>query len=628
MTQASNPFFETYNTPHQTIPFDKIKIEHYEPAFEKGMVEHDTEIQQIIQNKQAPTFSNTIEALEHSGRLLNNVGNAFFNLLSSESNDEMMDISQCIQPKLTEHENNIMLNAELFARVKAVYEQKESLDLNTEQMRLLSDTYDSFSENGANLNDADKATYKELSSRLEMLTLQFGQNVLKAINAYEKVLTEDQLEGLPQSARDAAAMKARQKGKEGYVVDLTAPSYMPFMKYSSSRDLRKELYTAYSTKCTSGEFNNTVLINDIINTRLAIVNLLGSKSYADKVLKKRMAANSENVYKLLNELLEAYKPVAIKEYREVQDFAAGMEKEPVDVMPYDWSYYSEKLKDAKYNVNDEEVRPYFELENVKKGVFGLATDLYGITFQKNNDIPVYHREVEAFDVIDKDGSFLAVLYTDFHPRTGKSPGAWMSEFKPQYKENGENSRPHIVIVMNFTRPTETAPALLTYDEVNTFLHEFGHALHGMFANTEYASLSGTNVYRDFVELPSHFMENFLNQKEYLDQFAVHYKSGEKIPAELVQKLIDASNFNTGYACLRQLGFGYLDMAYHTITQNYDGDIPSFERKAMEKTAILPIVNDSVTSPAFITKSVRDLLSDTVIDSIYPFSSAGPNSSSP
>jgi len=598
MKQAPNPFFETYNTPHQTVPFDKIKIEHYEPAFEKGIEEHDAEIQKIIHNKQAPTFSNTIEALERSGKLLTKVYDVFFNLLSSECSDEMMKISQRIQPKLTEHDNDIKLNAELFARVKAVYDQKESLDLNTEQNRLLSETYDSFTENGTNLNDANKAKYKELSSHLEMLTLLFGQNVLKATNAYEKVLTEDQLEGLPQSARDAAAMKAKEKGKEGYVVDLTAPSFVPFMKYSSNRDLRKELYIAYSTKCTKGEFNNIGLINEIINTRLAIANLLGNKSYADKVLKKRMAANSDNVYKLLDELLEAYKPVAIKECREIQDFAAKMEKKPIDIMPYDWSYYSEKLKDAKYNVSDEEVRPYFELENVKKGIFGLATDLYGITFRKNKDVPVYHPEVEVFDVFDKDGSFLAVLYTDFHPRAGKSPGAWMSEFKSQYKEIGKNSRPHVVIVMNFTRPTETTPALLTYDEVHTFLHEFGHALHGIFANTEYASLSGTNVYRDFVELPSHFMENYLNQKEYLDQFAAHYKTGEKIPAGLVHKIIEASNFNTGYACLRQLSFGYLDMAYHTITQNYDGNIPAFEYNAMEKSTVLPVVNDSVTSPAF------------------------------
>ena len=598
MMQASNPFFETFKTPHQTIPFDKIKAEHYEPAFEKGMKEHDAEIQKIVLNKQAPTFSNTIEALERSGKLLENVSNVFFNLLSSESNDEMMAISQRVQPKLIEHSNNINLNADLFARIKAVYDKKESLGLNVEQMRLLSNTYDDFAENGANLNDADKVKYRELSSKLGTLTLQFGQNVLKATNAFEKVLTEDELEGLPQSVRDAAAAKAKQKGREGYVVDLTAPSYVPFMKYSSNRDLRKELYMAYTTRCTSGEFNNLELINEIINTRLALVNLLGNKTFADKTLKRRMATNTENVYKLLDELLAAYKPAALQEYRDIQYFATGMEGKAVEIMPYDWSYYSEKLKDAKYNVSDEEVRPYFELENVKKGVFGLATELYGITFKKNNDIPVYNPEVEAFDVFDKDGSFLAVLYTDFYPRPGKRPGAWMSEFKPQYKENGKNNRPQIVIVMNFTRPTETTPALLTYDEVKTLLHEFGHSLNGMFANTEYASLSGTNVYWDFVELPSQFMENYLNQKKYLDQFAVHYKTGEKIPAELVQRIIDASNFNTGNLCLRQLGFGYLDMAYHTITQNYDGKISPFEYDAMSKTTILPIVEGSMISPTF------------------------------
>jgi len=598
MTQASNPFFETYKTPHQTVPFDKIKVEHYEPAFEKGIKEHDAEIQKIILNKQSPTFTNTIEALERSGELLEKVSNVFFNLLSSESNDEMMEIAQRIQPKLTEHSNSISLNAELFARVKAVYDKRESLELNVEQMRLLSNTYDSFSENGANLNDADKAKYRELSNKLSMSMLQFGQNVLKATNAFEKVLTEDQLEGLPQSVRDAAAMKAKERGKEGYVIDLSAPSYVSFMKYSSNRDLRRELYMAFSTRCTSGEFNNLGLINEIINTRLAIVNLLGNKTFADKTLRRRMAANTENVYKLLDELLVAYRPSAMQEYRDIRHFAMGMERKAIEIMPYDWSYYSEKLKDARYNVSDEEVRSYFELENVKKGVFGLATDLYGITFKKNKNIQVYNPEVEAFDVLDKDGSFLAVLYTDFHPRSGKRPGAWMSSFKSQFKKDKKNSRPHVVIVMNFTRSTETNPALLTYDEVNTFLHEFGHALHGIFANTKYASMSGTSVYRDFVELPSQFMENYLTQKKYLDQFAVHYKTGEKISGELVQKIIDASNFNTGFLCLRQLSFGYLDMAYHTITQNYDGEIQPFEYEAMSKTAILPIIEGTVMSPTF------------------------------
>ena len=598
MSHASNPFFETYKTPHQTVPFDKIKTEHYVPAFEKGMKEDASDINKIVNNKQAPTFQNTIVALERSGILLDKVSRVFFNLLSAESNDEMMAIAQNIQPKLTEHGNNITLNTELFKRIKVVYDKKESLALNTEQLRLLTNTYDSFADNGANLNDVEKEKYRELSSKLSMLTLRFGQNVLKATNTYEKILTEEQLEGLPKSVRDAMATKAKQKGKEGYIVDLTAPSYVPFMKYSSNRELRKELYVTYLSRCTSGEFDNTGLINEIVNTRLAISNLLGNTTYAERVLKKRMAKNSENVHKLLDELLTAYQPVAVQEYRDIQYFATDMEGKVVEIMPYDWSYYSEKLKDAKYSVNDEETRPYFELENVKKGVFGLATRLYGITFQKNKKIPVYNPEVEAFDVLDKDGSFLAVLYTDFHPRSGKRPGAWMNSLKPQFIEKGKNSRPHVAIVMNFTLPTETKPALLSYDEVNTFLHEFGHALHGIFANTEYASLSGTGVYRDFVELPSHFMENYLNQKLYLDSFAVHYQTGEKIPAGLVQKIIDASNFNTGYSCLRQLSFGYLDMAYHTITKNYEGNIVTFEYDAMQKTALLPIVDSCITSPTF------------------------------
>lgn len=598
MTQAANPFFQTYKTPYQTVPFDKIKTEHFEPAFEKAINEHDNEIKKIATNKAEPTFQNTIEAIEHSGQLLDRVSTVFFNLLSAESNDQMMEISQRIQPKLTEHGNNIQLNPELFARVKAIYEKKNALGLNNEQIRLLDETYDGFINNGANLNDADKEKYRELSSNLSVFTLKFGQNVLKATNSYEKVLTENQLAGLPESVREAAAAKAKQKGKEGYVVDLTAPSYGPFMKYSSNKNLRKELYMASSTRCVGGEFDNTALIDSIIDTRLAIANLLGYKTYADRVLRKRMAGNSENVYKLLNELLDAYKPSALQEYREVQGFALGMEKQPVTVMPYDWSYYSEKLKDAKFEINEELIRPYFELENVKKGVFGLATELYGITFKKNTKIQVYNPEVEAFEVFDKDGSFLSVLYTDFHPRAGKRPGAWMTEYRSQRKDKTNNIRPLVTIVMNFTRPTESKPALLSYDEVRTFLHEFGHALHGMFADTEYASMSGTSVYRDFVELPSQFMENYMNEKTYLDRFAVHYQTGEKIPAELVQKIIDASNFNVGYGCLRQLSFGFLDMACHTIEKPYQGSIAPFEYAAIAKTSVLPLVEGTLISPAF------------------------------
>lgn len=599
MSYAGNPLLGNYKTLHGTIPFDQIKVTDYEPAFHQAIDEQRVEISKITGNKSTPSFQNTIEALEYSGKNLGQVSRVFFNLLSAESNDEMMEIARRIQPKLTEHQNNITLNEALFLRVKAVFDQKESLNLNREEERLLDETYESFVNQGANLNMQDKNRYRELSTKLANLTLNFGQNVLKATNAYSlKLNKKEQLAGLPANEVEAAAQRARDKNEEGWIFDLSAPSYVGFMKYSSVRELREELYRAYNTRCLGGEYGNIDNIRDIINTRLEIARLLGHKTYADQVLKRRMAQNADNVFALLDELLNGFSESARLEYREVQGFAIGKEGRGLTVMPYDWSYYSEQLKDAKFELNDELTRPYFELENVKKGVFGLATQLYGITFEKNPRIRGYHPEVEAFEVYDKDGKFLAVLYTDFHPRAGKRPGAWMTEYRPQEIRNGKNIRPLISIVMNFTRPTASKPALLTFDEVDTFLHEFGHALHGIFADTTYPSLSGTSVYQDFVELPSQIMENFLLEKEYLDQFAVHYETGEKIPAELVQKIIDAANFNTGYLCLRQLSFGLLDMAYHTITEPYTGDITSFEPTAIRPTTVLPPVDGTLVSTTF------------------------------
>jgi len=599
MTQTANPLMRPFETPHQTIPFDKIEIKYFEPAFDFAIEQQNREIQKITDNKAVPDFENTLEALEFSGSLLDRLSMIFFNLLSAESNDEMMDVSLIIQPKLTEHSNNIYLNDKLFERIKSVYEKKSILSLNKEQLRLLDKTYDEFINQGAGLSPEDKEKYRELSSKLSSLTLQFGQNVLKATNAYEMHITDEkQLEGLSQDLRDAAALKAKSKGKTGWIIDLSAPSYIPFMKYASNRDLRKELYVASTTKCIEGEFGNIQNIRDIINTRLEISKLLGYNNYAERVLQKRMAGNVQNVYDLLNELLTGYTASAFEEYNEIQRFSEKTEGSPIEIMPYDWSYYSEKLQNAKFDLNDEMTRPYFQLENVKRGVFDLATELYGLTFKRNTDIPVYHPEVEAYEVFDNNNQYTAVLYVDFHPREGKRPGAWMTEYRGQEIVNGENIRPHISIVMNFTRPTETTPALLTFDEVNTLLHEFGHALHGILANTVYPSLSGTNVYRDFVELPSQLMENFLLEKEYLDRFAVHYQTGEKIPGELVQKIINASNFNTGYLCLRQLSFGLLDMAYHSIEKPFTGDIQEFEYKAIEPTVVVPLLKGSLVSPAF------------------------------
>lgn len=598
--QAQNPFFSAYKTPYDTPPFDKIKNEHYEPAIEKGIADHQAEINKIVMVRSVPIFENTILPLEESGKLLSRVTSVFFNLLSAESNDEMLEIAQRIQPKLSEHSNAINLNEGLFQKVKAVYDKRFESNLTPEQIRLVEKTYQGFENSGATLVGKDRDTYKELSSKLSQLTLTFGQNALKEGNKFEMILTDEaDLAGLPQMVKDAAAAKSKSKGKEGYMFDLSAPSYIAFMKYSIRRDLRQKLYMAYTTKCVAGgEFDNQENVKEIAKTRMQIANLLGYPDYATYVLRNKMAKDKEHVYGLLNDLFDAYAQAAREDVKMVEGFAVGMEGKGIDLQPWDWSFYSEKLKDAKYNVSDELVRPYFELENVKKGVFGLATDLYGITFKKNTQIPVYHPEVEAFDVLDENGKFLAVLYTDFHPREGKRQGAWMTEFKGQYVEKGKDSRPFVSIVMNFTRPTATEPALLTFDEVETFLHEFGHALHGMLTKCTYETLSGTNVLHDFVELPSQIMENWLTEKEYLDKFAVHYKTGEKIPADLVKKLVDAANYNAGYLCYRQLSFGYLDMAWHTLQQPYTGDVIEFEHKAMDKTALLPTVEGTNMSTSF------------------------------
>ncbi|MDP4238525.1 MAG: M3 family metallopeptidase [Bacteroidota bacterium] len=594
-----NPFFETYNTPHQTIPFHKIKTEHFYPAFEEAMNQHVLEVDTIVNNPQTPDFENTIVALEHSGSLLNKVSSPFYNLLSSETTDELQEIAEKISPLLTEHSNSIRLNEKLFVRIKSVYLQKDSLKLTPEQQMLLKDTYEGFANNGANLSDSDKVIYRELSKDLNLLTLQYGQNVLKETNKYSLLITDiSLLSGLPADLLEMLASNAKTSGKEGWLLNLKATCYVPFMKYADNRDLRREVYLANSSKCMlGGEFDNLDNIRKIVNTRLKIANLLGYKSFADYELIDRMADDKSKVYDLLDKLLVAYRPTAEKEYTEVQDYA-DRNGSYFKIQPWDWSYYSEKLKAEKFSVNDEMLKPYFELENVKKGIFGLATRLYGIVFTKNKEIPVYHPEVDAYDVTDENGRFLAVLYTDFHPREGKQAGAWMNDFKAQKKIGKTDYRPQITVVMNFTRPTDTKPALLTYDEVKTFLHEFGHSLHGMLTKCTYESLSGTNVYRDFVELPSQLMENWASEKEFLDGFATHYQTGENIPAELIRKIKDSENFNNAYFCLRQLGFGYLDMAWHTIEKPFEGDIINYEKEAMAPTQILPMIPNTGMSPTF------------------------------
>ena len=602
MTETQNPFFENIHTPHGTVPFDHIAVEHYAPAIRRGIECQNEEIDTIVNNLESANFHNTILALEKSGQLLHRVEVVFDNLLSAETNDAMQELAKELMPLLSEHANNITLNERLFERVKTAYEHRNNEPLTAEQRKLTEDTYEGFVRSGANLQGADKEKYRELSRQLSLLTLQFSENNLKETNDYQLVLTDEaQLKGLPQSAIDAAAETAREKQQEGWVFTLHAPSYVPFLTYAADRDLRKEIYMAYNTKCThANACNNLDIVKQLVNTRLALAQLLGYKDYATYKLERRMAQNSANVYHLLDQLLEAYKPTAQKEYAEVQALAREEQGADFTLMPWDWGYYSQKLKDRKFNLNDEMLRPYFELENVKKGVFGLATRLYGITFQKNPDIPVYHKDVEAFDVFDKDGSFLAVLYTDFHPREGKRSGAWMTSYKEQWtdEKTGENSRPHVSLVMNFTKPTQDKPALLTFGEVETFLHEFGHSLHGMFANTTYASLSGTNVYWDFVELPSQFMENFAVEKEFLHTFARHYQTGELIPDELVQRIVDSRNFNAAYACLRQVSFGLLDMAWYTRTTPFEGNVMAYEKQAWARAQILPSVEGTCMSTQF------------------------------
>ena len=597
-----NPFFSKYNTPHGTVPFDQIKLEHYEPAIVEGMARQKAEIDAIINNPDEPTFANTVEPYELSGEMLERTTTVFGNQLSANTCDELQELANKLMPMLSEHENDISLNEQLYARIKKVYDNRANEQLNAEQQKLLEDIYIGFTRNGANLNDEQKATFREITKQLSLLSLQFSNNLLKETNDYQMHLTDKaDLKGLPESAIEAARETAEEKGLEGWVFTLKAPSYSPFMTYAANRELRQQLYMAYNTRCTHDNAqNNMEVVKQLANLRMQVAQLLGYKTYADYALERRMAQDQTHVYKLLNDLLDAYTPTAHKEIEEVQALAQELEGNDFKLMPWDLGYYSHKLKERKFNLDNEKLRPYFELSNVKKGVFGLATRLYGITFKENKDIPVYHPDVNAYEVFDKDGSFLAVLYTDFHPRAGKQGGAWMTSYKEQWidRQTGENSRPHISLVMNFTKPTKDKPALLTHGEVNTFLHEFGHSLHGMFANTTYKSLSGTSVFWDFVELPSQFMENYAVEKEFLHTFARHYKTGELLPDELVQSIIDSQNFNVAYACLRQVSFGLLDMAWYTRQEAFDGDVEAYERKAWEKAQVLPQVENTCMSVQF------------------------------
>lgn len=595
----TNPLLGEFKTPHQTAPFSEIKNEHFMPAFLEAIKTGENEIETIVSNTALPTFENTVVALDNTGRLLNRVSGVFFNLMNAETNDELQNIAQEISPLLTKFGNDINLNPVLFDKVKTVFQQKESLGLNAEQQTLLENTYLNFVRQGANLSDEQKEKFRQISTELSKLTLTFDENLLKETNNFELHITEkNKLAGLPEGALEAAAGLAKTKNKPGWIFTLNMPSYLPFMKYAENRELRKEMYMAFSSKAfKNNEFDNRENVKKIAALRLEMAQLLGFKNYAVYALERRMAMNPAEVYRLLDDLYEASHSKAVQEKAEVLEYAdkSGFEGE---IMPWDWAFYSEKLKVEKFDLNDEMLKPYFELNRVIDGVFGLATALYGITFKQNNLIQGYNEEVVPYEVFDEDGKFLSVLYTDFHPRSGKQGGAWMNDFKGQWKENGIDSRPHITIVMNFTRPTETKPALLTFDEVETFLHEFGHALHGMLANSTYSGLSGTNVYRDFVELPSQILENWAVEKEFLDRFAVHYKTGEKIPEELVKKIVDSRNYLAGYLSNRQISFGYLDMAWHSLEAPFEGDVKEFEEKAWEKTRIFPVIYGVCMSTQF------------------------------
>ncbi len=592
----AKPFTETV---HGTAPFSQITNADYEPAIDRGIELARKEIDAIAKNPEAPTFENTIVALDRSGEDLDRVLNIFFNLLEADSDDEMMEISMRVTPKLSDYSTSIILNQDLWKRVKAVYDGRDALKLTPEQQTLLQKTYDSFALSGANLEGADREEYRKLSSELSELTTKFGQNVLKELNTYEIWLTADDLAGLPEGIVAEAAQLAEQKGRKGeFLFTLAQPTYMAFMKYSERPDLRERFYRLYTGRNTKGEFSNMENIKRISELRLKIANLLGAKTYAEHSLRRTMAQNPESVYKLLDQLRDAYRPALDKELAELTEFASQTEGKPVTINAWDYSFWANKLKNARYSFDEEELRPYFELDNVIDGVFGLATKLYGLKFTQNDAIQPYHPDVKAFDVTDEKGNFIGVIYTDFFPRASKRPGAWMTEFKGQcVNAQGVDERPHVSIVMNFTKPTADKPSLLTPYEVETFLHEFGHALHGLLTRCNYGSLSGTSVYRDFVELPSQFNENYLTEQQFLDSFAKHYQTGEKIPANLVEKIVKSSQFGAAYACMRQLGFGYTDMAWHTITAPVD-DPAAFESAAIEQVRIFPDVEGSMHSPQF------------------------------
>ncbi|MBR3010017.1 MAG: M3 family metallopeptidase [Prevotella sp.] len=612
--KRTNPFFLNYDTPHETVPFGNIRLEDYEEAFMEGIRREDEEIENNINNPEEPTFENTIlrndySKGDHYYDLLDRVSTVFSNMLSAETNDDLDALAQKMSPILTKHANDVGLNSRLFARIKHVYDHHG--ELTPEEDMLLQKTYDGFVRSGALLDEAGKERLRQLTEEAGLLSLQFSQNLLKENKAFELHITDEaDLEGLPDTAREAAALAAREREKEGWVFTLDHPSFSPFMTYSTRRELRQKMFMAKNTVCIhDNSENNLDICKRLINLRRELAQLLGYDTFADYVMVHRMAGSSANVYKLLHELIEAYKPTAIEEVKEVKELFAKDFGNDEKMKPWDFGFYSHKLQMERYNLDSEMLRPYFQLDKVIDGVFGLANRLYGITFKENSDIPVYHPDVKAYEVFDRDGSYLAVFYADFYPRKGKQGGAWMTEFQGQWIEkerkldNGEirpeqNVRPHVSVVMNLTKPTAENPALLTLGEVETFLHEFGHSLHGMFANTRFESLSGTSVWWDFVELPSQFMENYAIERDFLRTFAFHYKTGEPLPDELIDRIVRSRNFMAAYSCLRQVSFGLLDMAYYTKQEPFDEDIIAFEKEAWKEAVISPQMTETCMTVQF------------------------------
>ena len=607
-----NPLLTDSTLPYGAPQFDKIKTEHYLPAFEQAITEAKAEIDAIVNDPDAPTFENTIAALDEAGGRLNDAAGIFYNLMEADTNDQMQGIAEKVSPMMTEYSMYVSLNEPLFARVKAVHESAEGLE--PDQARLLEKTWKSFVRSGANLGAEDKGTYSKLSEQLSLLTLQYGKNVLAATNAFTLNLTEEaDLEGLPDFVREAAVETAKSKEMEGWAFDLSAPSYGAFMKYSTRRDLRQKMWMAYNTRATEGENSNIELCRQIAESRLKIANILGYETYADYALEERMAKNPQTVNEFIQKLLEPSLPAAKAEVKDLYEYARANGFEDSEIQPWDFGFWSEKLKDARYSINDEQLKPYFRLESCIDAAFGLAGKLYGLTFEERKDIPVYHPDVKVYDVKDADGVHKALFYADFFPRASKRGGAWMTEFRGQSIVNGVEKRPFISLVTNFTKPTAGKPALLTHDELTTLLHEFGHSLHGILAEGRYSSLTGTNVSRDFVELPSQIMENWAFEPEFLDTFARHFETGEALPDTLINKIVEAKNYNAAYAQVRQLQFGILDMAWHTLkggsesghfdrlsdlkTMQELGTI-AFEKAALKSSNVIPSIPEACISTSF------------------------------